>query len=100
VIQKAKKEHYTYPPKGNCDPPNVWYKGKACINLIIQRKKDISEPLLIINTKRETKKGLHIYFGGMKIEQSFQEKQEQEARVFLKSKNCDSLDAFTSVVQM
>jgi len=52
--------------------PNVWYKGKACVNLIGRWKKGLSEPLWVI-TNLEAKQGLHIYFGRMKIEQSFKD---------------------------
>jgi hypothetical protein len=51
---------------------NVWYKGKACVNLIGRWKKGLSQPLWVI-TNLEARQGLHIYFGRMKIEQSFKD---------------------------
>lgn len=50
----------------------VWYKGQACVNLIGRWKKGLSEPLWVI-TNLEPKQGLHIYFGRMKIEESFKD---------------------------
>lgn len=52
--------------------PNVWYKGKACVNLIGRWKKGFSEPLWVI-TNLEAQQGLHIYLGRMKIEESFRD---------------------------
>jgi len=52
--------------------PNVWYKGKACVNLIGRWRKGFSEPLWVI-TNLEAQQGLHIYFGRMKIEESFKD---------------------------
>jgi hypothetical protein len=52
--------------------PKVWYKGKACVNLIGRWKKGLAEPLWVI-TNLEAKQGLHIYFGRMKIEESFKD---------------------------
>jgi hypothetical protein len=51
---------------------DVWYKGQACVNLIGRWKKGLSEPLWII-TNLGAREGLHIYFGCMKIEQSFRD---------------------------
>jgi hypothetical protein len=51
---------------------NVWYKGKACVNLIGRWKKGFSEPLWVI-TNLEAQQGLHFYFGRMKIEESFKD---------------------------
>lgn len=52
--------------------PNVWYKGKACVNLIGRWKKGFSEPLWVI-TNLEAQQGLHIYLSRMKIEESFRD---------------------------
>lgn len=51
---------------------NVWYKGKACVNLIGSWKKGFSEPLWVM-TNMEAQLGLRIYFGRMKIEESFKD---------------------------
>ena len=51
---------------------NVWYKGKAYVNLIGRWKEGLSEPMWII-TNLEAKEGLRIYFGRMKIEESFKD---------------------------
>lgn len=51
---------------------NVWYKGQACVNLIGRWRKGFSEPLWVI-TNLEAQQGLHIYFGRMKIEESFKD---------------------------
>ena len=51
---------------------NVWYKGKACVNLIGRWKKGFTEPLWVM-TNLEANLGLHFYFGRMKIEQSFKD---------------------------
>ncbi len=51
---------------------NVWYKGKACVNLIGRWKEGLSEPLWVI-TNLEARQGLRIYYGRMKIEQSFKD---------------------------
>jgi Transposase DDE domain len=51
---------------------HVWYKGQACVNLIGRWKKGLSEPLWVI-TNLEAEQGLHIYFGRMKIEESFKD---------------------------
>jgi hypothetical protein len=50
----------------------VYYKGKACVNLIGYWKPGFSEPIWVI-TNLKAEKGLHIYFGRMKIEQSFKD---------------------------
>jgi hypothetical protein len=50
----------------------VWYKGKACVNLIGKWRKGLSQPLWVM-TNLEAQKGLHIYFERMKIEQSFKD---------------------------
>jgi hypothetical protein len=50
----------------------VWYKGEALVNLIGRWKPGFSEPLWVM-TNLEAKQGLHIYFGRMKIEQSFKD---------------------------
>jgi hypothetical protein len=51
---------------------NVWYKGKAYVNLIGRWKEGFSEPMWII-TNLKAEEGLRIYFGRMKIEQSFKD---------------------------
>ena len=50
----------------------VWYRGQACVNLIGNWKKGLSEPLWVI-TNLSAKKGLRIYYSRMKIEQSFKD---------------------------
>lgn len=50
----------------------VWYKGQACVNLIGKWKKGLAEPLWVM-TNLDAQHGLHIYFGRMKIEQSFRD---------------------------
>ena len=50
----------------------VWYRGKVCVNLIGTWKKGLSEPLWVM-TDLEAKTGQRIYFGRMKIEQSFRD---------------------------
>lgn len=51
---------------------NVWYKGKACVNLIGRWQKGLSEPLWVM-TNMEAQQGLHIYLCRMKIEESFKD---------------------------
>lgn len=50
----------------------VWYKGKVCVNLSGTWKKGLSEPLWVM-TDLEARTGQRIYFGRMKIEQSFRD---------------------------
>ena len=50
----------------------VWYRGKAPVNLIGVWKKGLAEPLWVM-TDLQAKEGLRIYFGRMKIEQSFRD---------------------------
>jgi hypothetical protein len=69
---KGREVALTISPGETVIHPNVWYKGKACVNLIGRWKKGLSEPLWVI-TNLEAKQGLHIYFGRMKIEQSFKD---------------------------
>jgi hypothetical protein len=70
--QRGREVALTISPGETVVHPNVWYKGKACVNLIGKWKKGLSEPLWVI-TNLEAKQGLHIYFGRMKIEQSFKD---------------------------
>jgi hypothetical protein len=51
---------------------DVWYKGKAYVNLIGRWKADLSEPLWVI-TNLKAEEGQGIYFGCMKIEESFKD---------------------------
>ena len=51
---------------------NVFYKGKVYVNLIGRWKEDLSEPLWVI-TNLKAEEGLRIYFGRMKIEESFKD---------------------------
>ena len=50
----------------------VWYKGKARVNLVGQWKKGLTQPLWIM-TNLDTQQGMRIYFERMKIEQSFKD---------------------------
>jgi hypothetical protein len=70
--QKGREVALTISPGETVVHNNVWYKGLACVNLIGRWKKGLSEPLWVI-TNLEAKQGLHIYFGRMKIEQSFKD---------------------------
>jgi hypothetical protein len=50
----------------------VWYKGKACVNLIGTWGKGFSEPLWIM-TDLEARQGQRIYFARMKIDETFRD---------------------------
>ena len=50
----------------------IWYKGKACVNLIGKWKKGLSEPLWVM-TDLDALQGMHLYYERMKIEQSFKD---------------------------
>ena len=51
---------------------NVWYKGKAYVNVIGRWKEAFSQPMWIM-TNLKAEEGLRIYFGRMKIEESFKD---------------------------
>ncbi len=51
---------------------DIRYKGKVRINLIGRWKKGLSEPLWVM-TNLDPRRGLQIYLGRMKIEQSFRD---------------------------
>jgi hypothetical protein len=52
--------------------PQVWYKGKVCVNLIGTWSKGFKDPLWIM-TNLEAKAGQRIYFARMKIDESFRD---------------------------
>ena len=70
--QEGQEVALTISPGETVVHSDVWYKGEACVNLIGRWKKGLSEPLWVI-TNLEAEQGLHIYFGRMKIEQSFKD---------------------------
>jgi hypothetical protein len=70
--QDGQEVALTISPEETVIHNNVWYKGKAQVNLIGKWNKGFAEPLWII-TNLEAKQGLHIYFGRMKIEESFKD---------------------------
>lgn len=70
--QQGQEVALTISPGETVIHPNVWYKGKACVNLIGRWKKGLSEPLWVM-TNLEAQQGLHIYLGRMKIEESFKD---------------------------
>lgn len=52
--------------------PQVWYKGKVCLNLIGVWSQGFQDPLWIM-TNLEPKAGQQIYFRRMKIDESFRD---------------------------
>ena len=69
---KGKDVALTISPGQTVIHPNVFYKGKAYVNLIGRWKEGLSEPLWVI-TNLKAEEGLRIYFGRMKIEESFKD---------------------------
>lgn len=70
--QEGREVALTISPGETVIHNHVWYKGQARVNLVGRWKKGLSEPLWVI-TNLEPRQGLHIYFGRMKIEQSFKD---------------------------
>jgi hypothetical protein len=70
--QEGQEVALTISPGETVIHPSVWYKGQVRVNLIGKWKKGFSEPLWVI-TNLEAKEGLRIYYGRMKIEQSFKD---------------------------
>ncbi|HPM22176.1 MAG TPA: transposase [Thermotogota bacterium] len=50
----------------------IWYMGKVLVNVIGTWKKGLDEPMWIM-TNLEAKRGLHIYFKRMKIEETYRD---------------------------
>ena len=69
---KGKEVVLTISPGQTVIHPNVFYKGKAYVNLIGRWKEGLSEPLWVI-TNLKAEEGLRIYFCRMKIEESFKD---------------------------
>jgi hypothetical protein len=69
---KGKDVALTISPGQTVIHPNVYYKEKVYVNLIGRWKEGLSEPLWVI-TNLEAEEGLRIYFGRMKIEESFKD---------------------------
>jgi hypothetical protein len=62
----------TISPGENVIHPQVWYKGKVCVNVIGTWSKGFKDPLWIM-TSLEANTGQQIYFRRMKIEESFRD---------------------------
>jgi hypothetical protein len=69
---KGKDVALTISPGQTVIHPDVYYKGKVHVNLIGRWKEGLSEPLWVI-TNLKAEEGLRIYFGRMKIEESFKD---------------------------
>ena len=69
---KGKDVALTISPGQTVIHPNVFYKGMVYVNLIGRWKEGLSEPLWVI-TNLKAEEGLRIYFGRMKIEESFKD---------------------------
>jgi hypothetical protein len=69
---KGKDVALTISPGQTVIHQDVWYKGQAYVNLIGRWKQGLSEPMWII-TNLKAEEGLRIYFGRMKIEESFKD---------------------------
>ncbi|MCZ2121197.1 MAG: transposase [Anaerolineales bacterium] len=70
--QEGKRVALTISPGETVTLNKVWYKGKACVNLIGKWRKGLRQPLWVM-TNLDAQQGLHIYFERMKIEQSFKD---------------------------
>jgi hypothetical protein len=69
---KGKDVALTISPGQTVIHPDVYYKGQVQVNLIGRWKEGLSEPLWVI-TNLKAEEGLRIYFGRMKIEESFKD---------------------------